>query len=164
MVQGIAESISPARLYRQDKVTMTDIEHRHIVSRPTERENIVLSRMAPLERWKYLARKDVPEFIVSIIGVVGGIYMIVRAIGNLWPHIYSLFGLDAFAQSMPTSSVVPGSTRDSFDWYVALLMGITLIGSQALVVFASTESKVSHGKDMVKLIIGFTIGFLSGKR
>jgi hypothetical protein len=119
-------------------------------------EDSVLAQLGPLERWLYLARYSQGEFIIYLIALFGGVYLLVMAGIHLGVNIFS----SASAQNMP--GVFTGSSRDAFDWYVAALMGIALLCSLGMIMLAQKESKISFGKDTTKMILGFVVGFLSG--
>lgn len=126
-----------------------------------DNENQVLASLPPIDRWKYLARHNKAELIVSIISLFGGIYMLVAAGIHLEPVLGKWFSFAAFAQSnAPATNGY--SSRELFEWYVGLLMGVSLLLSWCLTMFATAEGKVSFGKDTTRTIIGFVVGFLSG--
>lgn len=175
----------PVLSFAEAKTTFKDVEvtaealpapHRYIITSPTvgdwrsvkitpSSENEILSRLSPGRRLRYLAKNNQSEFLILLVGFVGGSYMILASLLNIFPSLGNLWSSVAIAA--PASGVggtMMGSARDSFDWYIGLLMGVTLISTLGMTMFATTESKITFGKDTSKMIIGFVVGFLSGGR
>jgi hypothetical protein len=120
-------------------------------------DDSVFAQLGPLERWRYLARHHLGEFIVYLLALIGGTYMLVRAAIHLGPNIFP----SAFAQNGLISC--PASV-DALTWYVAGLMGLCLLCSLGIIMFAQKPSKISLGGDATKMILGFVLGFLSGEK
>lgn len=120
-------------------------------------DDSVFAQLGPLERWRYLARYHLGEFIIYLLALIGGTYMLVRAAIHLGPNIFS----SAFAQNGLISC--PASTG-ALTWYVAGLMGLGLLCSLGIIMFAQKPSKISLGGDATKMILGFVLGFLSGEK
>ena len=59
-------------------------------------EDSVLAQLSPLERWQYLARHHRGEFIIYLLPLLGGAYMLVMAGIHLGLSIFS----SAFAQNV----------------------------------------------------------------
>ena len=76
-------------------------------------------------------------------------------------HLRLLIFSSARAQNV-VATAIAGSSRDLFDWYVGGLMGIGLLCSLGMTMWAQTESKITFGADTTKMILGFVVGFLSG--
>jgi hypothetical protein len=126
-------------------------------------ENRALAALPPLGRWKYLARNNKPELIVSILAMFGGIYMVVAALSHFGSVFEQWFTLAASAQVSSTTKSDGGySSGELFQWYVGGLMGISLLCSWAMTMMATTDTKIAFGKDTIKMILGFVVGFLSG--
>jgi hypothetical protein len=126
-------------------------------------ENKLLATLSPLDRWKYLARHNKPELIVSVLAVFGGIYMVGTALVHFEFLFERWFSIAASAQA--SSSVKPEnihSANEMFQWYVGGLMGVSLLCSWGMTMMATAESKIAFGKDTIKMILGFVVGFLSG--
>lgn len=133
-----------------------------VKSFPPEQKRFSLSTLSPKGRLKYLARHQPFEFVATVVSLPGAIYLIMRALFQLFPAISAFFSWQAMAQTEAAHSFIAGSGRDAFDWYVGGLMGLCLLAAVAATLFAQNEAKISFGKDMTKMIVGFTIGFLSG--
>ena len=115
-------------------------------------ENSILAQLRPLERWRYVAKHNRGEFIIWVLALLGGIYMLIKGAVHL--------GLNIFP-SAQAQNVITGSSRDAFDWYVAALMGICLLCSLGIIMWAQKKSKISFGKEATRTKIGFVAGFLS---
>jgi len=153
---AIAEEIAtPERYADHDIKSTTSFWYAQFPGR-RQSENAILARLSPLDRWKYLARNNKAEFVIWIMALLGGIYVVMSAAIHLGIDVLSR----AHAQSASSSSIM--SSHDAFDWYVGGLMGVVLLCSLGIVMVAQTESKISFGKDTTKMIIGFVVGFLSG--
>ncbi|MCA1399366.1 hypothetical protein [Bradyrhizobium sp. BRP56] len=124
-----------------------------------EDEDDVLATLPPLDRWKYLAKNNKPELIVSMLALFGGIYMLIA--GSIHLGIDQWFATAAQAQER-SSQTTSLTSRELFEWYVGVLMGISLLCSWGLTMFATNGTKVTFGKDTTRTIIGFVVGFLSG--
>jgi len=125
-------------------------------ARIPQSEDEILSKLPPLDRFRYLAKHNLSGFVILILALFGGIYMVASALAHFDINIFS----SAFAQS--SANAIAGQPRDMFEWYVAGMMGICLLVSLGMVVFSQTETKIAFGKDTTKMILGFVVGFLSG--
>jgi hypothetical protein len=120
-------------------------------------EDLVLAKLGPLERWRYLAKHNRSEFIFWLLALLVGAIMFIVAGVHLGLSIFS----SALAQNVP--GAIEGSSHDLFDWAIAGLMSACLLWCLGIVTWAQAPSKISFGKDTSKTIIGFVIGFLSGR-
>lgn len=122
---------------------------------PKPSENFILAQLRPLERWRYVAKHNHGEFIIWFLALLGGAYMLISGAVHL--------GLSIFpsARAQNVIEAIGGSSRDPFDWYVGILMGICLLCSLGIIMWARNESKISFGKETTRTITGFVAGFLS---
>lgn len=127
-------------------------------------EDSVFAALPPGKRLAYLANHNKGDFIMSLLALFGGTYMLYASFQNLQPIFEKWFSFSAFAQAGGAGQGPFVSSRDSFDWYVGLLMGISLLCSWGITMFATKESKITYAKDTNRTIIGFVVGFLSGGR
>lgn len=126
-----------------------------------------LAKLSPLERLRELARTEPVNFASTLVGIPGSAYLLIRSLVAIFPEIAVFFSWNAEAQTPtppPTgiAAIFAASSHDSFDWFVALLMAITLVAGLCATLFATNAKKIDFGKDMTKLIVGFIVGFLSG--
>lgn len=127
-------------------------------------EDRILASLSPIARLRYLARNNKAELVVSILALFGGVYIFIAALSHFGSVFDKWFSLSASAQAgSPTAKeTAVYSSTEMLQWYVALLMGVSLLCAWGMTMFATTESKITFGKDTVKMIIGFVVGFLSG--
>jgi hypothetical protein len=125
-------------------------------------ENVVLASLPPSRRWRYMARHQPFDFIVSVAALVVGVYLIVVAVSNLVPSLAWAFDWSASAQA--GGSVMPTTTRDLFDWYLGGLMGLALVVSFLFIGFANADEKVSFGKETCRTILSFIVGVFAGTK
>jgi hypothetical protein len=128
----------------------------------TEDEDGVLASLAPRERMRFLARRNPGELALLILSFIAGIYIVIRSLIGLGINLVNLVIASAHAEQNSFYGIT--SFHDPFDWYVGLLMGIALLFSLSLIGFSKTASKISFGKDISKIILGFIVGFLSGTK
>jgi hypothetical protein len=128
--------------------------------------DVVLASLPPRERISFLARRQPGELVLFGLSLVGGLYIVGRSLSEFGISLASLVTTAAAQTGDASHSAGMGfwSSRDAFDWYVALLMGIVLLSSLGMVAFAQTASKITFARESTRLIIGFIIGFLSGGR
>jgi hypothetical protein len=155
----IAAVIIPQNQYVNDSVKET-LPSGYNAPKPTEdleaySEDFVLSQLRPLERWRYVAKYNRGEFIIWILALLGGMYMLINGAVHL--------GLSIFpsARAQNDTPAIAGSLHDAFDWYGGALLGICLLCSLGIIVLAQKESKISFGKETTRTIIGFVAGFLT---
>lgn len=116
-----------------------------------------IARLSPKERLSYFAKHERGELVIVVLSLISGIYMLVVSVFQLYMSVFA----SAYAQDYVANKF---SSHDAFEWYIGILMGVVLLCSVGMTMWAQKESKITFGKDTTKMILGFVIGFLSGGR
>ena len=128
---------------------------------PTGSQCIKFSEMSAGERVAYLWKTKPAELALFVIGGIGSVYLILRAIHELSPGM-SLIA-KAFAETAHTGLPSFTTARDGFDWMVGGVMSVAFLLSLGMIFFASNEKKIDFGSKFATLMAGFLAGFLTSK-
>jgi hypothetical protein len=127
-----------------------------------EDEDELLATLSPFGRWRFIYQNNKFEFTFNLIALLVTIASAVYATLHLAPVILSEFALGAAAQEAQTRG---STTTDSLIApSVLALMAIVLIWCLVTVSFSTRPRNVTYAKDTMKTIVGFIVGFLSGRK
>ena len=104
-------------------------------------------------------RFDLVDQASVLLGIFTAIYVTIRAILELFPQASSWFSFSADAQTI-TQQIITRSTRDPFDWFVALVIALVMFSCILVSAFTKSASKTKLSHDVVKIALGFFGGFL----
>ena len=126
-----------------------------------EDEDEMLALLPPLARLNFVYQHNKFEFAFNLVAFLVAIASTVYAALHLVPLTLSIFSLDAAAQE-PNGRAL---TTDSFIApSVLALMAIVLLWCLVTVSFSAKPRNVTYAKDTMKTIVGFIVGFLSGRK
>jgi hypothetical protein len=146
-----SEASNP-RIYFDQQITLTSTIPAADVQRPPVNEDRILASLSPIARLRYLAGNNKAELVVSILALFGGVYIFIAALSHFGSVFDKWFSLSASAQAgSPTAKeTAVYSSTEMLQWYVALLMGVSLLCAWGMTMFARQNQRSLLGKTLSK--------------